>query len=88
MVAQTVKRGCVHRLCRQCPLADRVGDLLFLEEGKILWTLAILVAVMAGNRVHHVGEHVWLKTFILEVSFLQRYPFVQAGEVWHSMDQS
>jgi len=28
-----------------------------------------------------------LKTFILEVSFLQRYPFVQAGEVWHYIDR-
>src|SRR5215204_6067147 len=70
------------------PLAGRVGDLLSLDEGKILWTLAILIAVMGGNRVHHLSEHVRLKTLILEVSFLQRYPFMQAGKVWHYIDRS
>jgi hypothetical protein len=61
------------------PLAGRVGDLLSLEKGKILCTFAILVAVIAGNKVHHVSKLVRLKTIILEVSILQRYPFVQAG---------
>src|SRR5215212_11951118 len=76
------------RVAGGAPLAGRVGDLLLLDEGEILRALAVLVAMVAGDRVHDVGEHMRLKTFVLEVSLIQSDPLVQAGEVRHYSDGS
>jgi hypothetical protein len=50
--------------------------------------LAILLAPVAGDRMHNVGEHVRLEAFVLEVPFLQSDPLVQSGKVWHYIDGS
>src|SRR5215217_5888952 len=76
------------RVASGAPLAGRVSDLLLSDEGEILRALAVLVALMAGDRVHDVGEHAWLEALVPEVAFLQRDPLVQAREVRHYVDGS
>src|SRR5215212_3322598 len=76
------------RVAGGAPLAGRVGDFLLLDEGEILRTLAVLVATMAGDRVHDVGKHVRFETFVLEVPPLPSNPLVQAGAARHPVDRS
>src|SRR5215213_4244477 len=76
------------RVASGAPLAGRVSDLLLSDEGEILRALAVLVALMAGDRVHDVGEHAWLEALVPEIAFLQRDPLVQAREVRHYVDGS
>jgi hypothetical protein len=48
------------------------------NKWQILGTLPVLIAGMAGDRVHHLLEHLWLQALFLEKTFIKRDPFLQA----------